>query len=186
MTKHVREDVFPLVLKELNTVFKPPILDVGSCILGNKLDKRDFTSGEYLGIDIREGRGVDKVLDITRLRPRGFDYFNTVFATDAFEHIDRPWLAAHVIETSMAKGAQIYFSVPFVWRYHEHPHDYWRMTPDAVKILFGQIKWTKIFYTDYFNKIYPSDQINIHIKKKKAPLGYATISILHMLGTKIT
>lgn len=181
--KYYRDDPCLTGFKELDTVFKPPFLDVGSYITPNKIDKRKILKGEYVGIDIRQGPGVDCILDIAQNYVK-LEHFNTVICVDTFEHVNKPWLAAKNIEMSMAKDAQIYFSVPFIWRFHEHPQDYWRMTPTAIKMIFENIEWTKIFYTDYFNTVYHTKNLNIHIKKQKAPLGFATISVIHMLGTK--
>lgn len=189
----VRDDPFPRVLEEFGidiSEFKPPFLDVGSFIPPNKKDRRELFAGEYLGVDIQAGIGVDHVLDITYdigdivsscVRFHGF---NTVFCIDTLEHIDRPWLAAQNIQYLMAEDAQIYISVPFIWRYHPYPKDYWRMAPDAIRVLFPEIEWTHEFCTDFMNNIFPIEQLNIHPGKKKAPFGYASICLIHMLGRK--
>jgi len=140
------------------------------------------------------GNGVDLLFDITKGVPAR-NYFNTVICTDTFEHVDKPWLAAKNIEASMKPKAKIYFSIPFSWRYHKHPKDYWRMTPDAIRVLFKHIKWTKTFFMDRENTIYQQENPNIKLKKlnvsnhgnlflsQKTPI-VMPITILHMLGRK--
>jgi hypothetical protein len=41
----------------------------------------------------------------------------------------------------MKPGATIFVTVPFCWRIHGYPSDYWRMTPEALKVLFPSITW---------------------------------------------
>jgi hypothetical protein len=182
--KPAREDPFQTALQEFQTTFKPPYLDVGSYIPKGKMDKRDLFDGHYTGIDLQEGPGVDVVHDITVRCPTEKYFNNTVFCLDTFEHIDRPWLASKNIEQAMAVGAQIYVSVPFIWRFHGYPNDYWRMTPEGVRVLFEKIEWTQMFCMDFINNIYPIENLNIHPKKQKPPQGTLMIVSIHMLGEK--
>jgi hypothetical protein len=45
------------------------------------------------------------------------------------------------IERLMAPGATLFVSVPFCWRVHGYPSDYWRMTPDGLLALFSTVDW---------------------------------------------
>lgn len=46
----------------------------------------------------------------------------------------------------MVEGATILVCVPFVWRVHAYPNDYWRMTSEALKILFQNVQWQMTCY----------------------------------------
>ena len=37
-------------------------------------------------------------------------------------------------------------SVPFVWRIHAYPSDYWRFTKEGVKLLFPRIRFSALMY----------------------------------------
>jgi hypothetical protein len=45
------------------------------------------------------------------------------------------------MEKALVNSGTILISVPFVWRVHDYPGDYWRMTPDALDIIFPHIEW---------------------------------------------
>jgi hypothetical protein len=47
----------------------------------------------------------------------------------------------------------IFVLVPFVWRIHAYPNDYWRMSPAAIRSIFPDIGWLKLkFVTDHVQK----------------------------------
>jgi hypothetical protein len=37
------------------------------------------------------------------------------------------------------KNGVLYVSVPFSWKFHAYPSDYWRFTPEGIRILFPKI-----------------------------------------------
>jgi len=38
-------------------------------------------------------------------------------------------------------GGKVVLSVPFAWKFHGYPSDYWRFTREGVKKLFPRIDW---------------------------------------------
>jgi hypothetical protein len=62
------------------------------------------------------------------------------------EHVKRPWLAASNLQRVLIKGGTIFVTVPFAWRRHSYPNDYYRFSPDALPILFDEIEWTHLYY----------------------------------------
>lgn len=118
-------------------------LIVGSAVYGGKPDRR-LLYPDCLGIDMQTGYGVDMVHDMEEGRlPELFDH---VECLSVLEHSRRPWLMAQHIQESMRAGATIYLSVPFVWRFHGYPSDYWRMTHAAVVGIFDRIDFEAIAY----------------------------------------
>lgn len=61
-----------------------------------------------------------------------FDYG---ICMDLLEHTTDPFLVAKNIVRSMAKGAYLFVTVPFVWELHYFP-DYWRFTPQGLELVF--------------------------------------------------
>ena len=124
-----------------------PFLEIGSRDYGNTQDLRSFFPGEtYVGVDMSEGDGVDKVLDLTRT----FDAidealdkqrFGTIFSFSVMEHCDQPFLMAENMTKLLKPGGKIVLSVPFAWKFHGFPSDYWRFTQEGVKKLFPGIDW---------------------------------------------
>jgi len=78
--------------------------------------------------------------------PEELGQFEHVECMSMLEHCRRLWLVAQNIEEMMVTGATIHLSVPFVWRVHAYPDDYWRMTTSAVREIFKRIKWDALLY----------------------------------------
>lgn len=120
-----------------------PILEIGSKWYGGTMQSNfrpDLPGREYVGTDLEEGRDVDVVCDITKtdeVRDRlGVSRFHTVICLSVLEHCWQPFWAAQNIASVMAPGGILFLSVPFVWRQHGFPNDFWRFTPAGVRVLF--------------------------------------------------
>lgn len=122
-------------------------LVIGSLICPGKSDRRKNYSGEVIGVDMREGEGVDKVVNMEE-RIRGLGVFTHIECLSVLEHSRRPWLIAKNIEKLLESKGSLYLSTPTVWRYHPYPKDYWRFTSDGIEELFGNfINFTGMKYT---------------------------------------
>lgn len=128
-------------------------LIVGSRVYPTRQDRRALYP-DAVGVDMLEGPGVDFVCNLEEpydwLRPgmawNAPDGFDHVECISVLEHSRRPWLLAANVERLMAHGATLHLSVPFVWRVHAYPSDYWRFTVEAVRELFPSIDWTALRY----------------------------------------
>ena len=124
-----------------------PFLEIGSRDYGNTQDLRSMFPGEtYVGVDLSEGDGVDKVLDLTQAfetvdQALGRQRFGTIFSFSVMEHCDQPFLMAENMTRLLKPGGKIVLSVPFAWKFHGYPSDYWRFTAEGVKKLFPRIDW---------------------------------------------
>lgn len=121
-------------------------LIAGSYITENKADRRARFKNA-VGVDMRDGPGVDLVLNLEQEHDIGT--FSHVDCCSVLEHVARPWLFAKSIERMMEPGATIYVGVPFNWRAHSYPDDYFRMTTSALKVLFENIEWKHLRYATY-------------------------------------
>ena len=125
-------------------------LIVGSRIYGDKEDRRLRYPGpvglNVIGADMQDGDGVDMRIDFERqglaLLPMAH-----IECMSVLEHSRRPWLMAENIEKTLEPGGTLFITVPFIWRVHGYPDDYWRMTISGVKSLFSQIEWTHEAYS---------------------------------------
>lgn len=92
----------------------------------------------FIGIDAHAAHGVDIVADAhflsDALAPGSID---GVFSLAVLEHVAAPWLAAAEINRVLKMGGLTYHVVPQSWPVHEMPNDFWRMTDEALRILFG-------------------------------------------------
>lgn len=121
-------------------------LIVGSRIYGDREDRRKVYA-DAVGVDMLEGPGVDVMFDledsscVSRL-----GRFNHIECRSVLEHSCRPWRLAENIVSLMEDGATLDISVPFVWRVHLYPGDYWRFTIEGVRELFPGIRWDALMY----------------------------------------
>lgn len=124
---------------------------VGSRVYDSCDDRREMYR-ECVGVDIEDGEGVDIVHDMEVPLPDSVGRFNHVDCCSVLEHCKRPWLVAESIQACMASGASLLVSVPFVWRVHNYPGDYWRMTPEALQVIFHNVQWFEFAYYSHGKK----------------------------------
>jgi SAM-dependent methyltransferase len=115
-----------------------PILEVGSYQVERQeaiADLRSLFPGkEYLGIDMRPGPGVDLVADVEKL-PQADGTVGTVLALETFEHVPHFWRGFEEVRRVLRPDGVLLTASPFYFHIHSYPHDYWRFTPDALKLL---------------------------------------------------
>jgi 2-polyprenyl-3-methyl-5-hydroxy-6-metoxy-1,4-benzoquinol methylase len=120
-------------------------LVVGSKQYKGKADRRALYP-HAVGVDLFEGEGVDFTHDLEHPLPDELGSFSHIDCCSVLEHVQRPWLMCANIERVMAPRGTILICAPFVWRVHNYPGDYWRITAEALPILFPRITWQKIGY----------------------------------------
>jgi hypothetical protein len=135
-------------VKEHADRFTGPFLEVGSKDYGTTQDLRSLfaSKGQYIGLDMEDGSGVDIVLDLTgnfeQIDARlGSRRFGTIFCLSVMEHCENPFRMAENLTLLLKPGGTLCIGVPFSWQIHGYPNDYWRFTPEGVKKLFPRIKF---------------------------------------------
>jgi SAM-dependent methyltransferase len=124
------------------------ILEVGSKQYGSTEDFRTMYGGDYVGLDMEAGDGVDVVHDLTQglgpLEPHSFDL---VICCSVLEHVRKPWVMAEHLTELLKPGGLLYLAVPWVWRKHNYPDDYYRFSWRGVECLFDRLKWERFHYS---------------------------------------
>lgn len=115
-----------------------PTLEVGSFDVNGS--PRKHFSGDYLGIDLREGPGVDRVADAEHL-PFDDGSWPQVVCCEMLEHALRPWRVVAEMARVLAPGGRLLASARGfdewgAWRYHGHPDDHYRFGREAFRALF--------------------------------------------------
>jgi SAM-dependent methyltransferase len=112
---------------------KEPVYEFGSLQIGppGYADLRPFfPNKEYVGCDMREGPGVDRVVVLEDL-PMADKSVGTVLSADTIEHVFPVFKAfEEMFRVLRDDGAIVVTSVMDFW-IHSHPYDYWRFTPEA-------------------------------------------------------
>jgi len=93
-----------------------------------------FKHRAYVGCDIRNGTGVDKILNIHNVELAS-ETAGMVMMLDTLEHVKNPHQAMSETYRILQPGGFAIISSVMDFPIHEYPHDYWRFTPDAFRIL---------------------------------------------------
>lgn len=75
---------------------------------------------------------LDAVVDLNGPLPMECDCFDTVLLMDVLEHIARPADLIREISRVLRPGGKLIGGVPFFYRLHEQPHDFYRYTEFAL------------------------------------------------------
>jgi hypothetical protein len=125
-----------------------PILEIGSKNYGRvSYDYRGLFVGRgpYVGTDMAPGDGVDVVADLTA----DFDglpeslrttRFGAILCMSVMEHVRDIYKFARNLRQLLAVDGVAFVSVPWVWRFHGYPSDYWRFSPEALKFLLAPLQ----------------------------------------------
>ncbi len=119
------------------------ILEIGSKDYGSTIPFRNhIPHSEYVGLDMAPGAGVDVVGDLSQnLCGLPEARFSLIICCSVLEHVEKPWRMAENIVRLVAPGGVVYMSVPWVWRYHAYPDDYFRFSWRGIESLFGELAW---------------------------------------------
>jgi SAM-dependent methyltransferase len=171
------------------------VLEVGSKDYGNTASFRDvYLENEYIGVDLAPGKNVDRVADLAESTGDLEDgHFGLVICCSVLEHVRRPWDMAENLMQITRPGGALYIAVPWVWRYHPYPDDYFRFSWRGIAELFPGVAWGKLAYstniTDEFIDI-TGDGSGIdnglaqYAKTAAGPRKYLPYLQVHMLGIK--
>lgn len=144
------------------TKMRPQILDIIGHVLVDKeiIGKRILEAGsmnvngsvrpmiellypaEYLGVDIRDGNGVDQICNIYELTKEfGENSFDGVVCTETLEHVRNWVLAVSNLKNVLKPGGFLIVSAPSRgFHKHDYPHDYWRFQRADFKRIFSDMQ----------------------------------------------
>lgn len=105
---------------------------------------RDLAQGQWTGMDMQPGDGVDVVADLHALPPEWVGRFSGVVCSEVLEHVARPWLALPGLRAVMQPGAQLIVTVPFCFPLHAFPDDFYRYTEAGLRVLLGDAGFTDV------------------------------------------
>jgi SAM-dependent methyltransferase len=143
-------EVINAAVTAFSNTFSPtsPILDIGSCYEAGYhrwCDRRAlFPDLEYVGCDIRSGPGVDRIEDAQKLTFSDSS-IGTVILLETLEHLPDPERAMAEVHRVLRDDGLLLLSVPFSYRLHGFPSDYWRFTPSGLYEMLGEFPWKSVF-----------------------------------------
>ncbi len=85
--------------------------------------------------DVSNRGGADFIADIQDLHSIENNSFDTVFCSQVFEHIPRPWKGMSELSRILKPGGKLILTTPHLSAMHEKPHDYYRYTEFGLRAL---------------------------------------------------
>jgi len=112
-----------------------PIYEFGSYLVEGQeelADLRPFFPGQqYIGCDLRPGPGVNRVEDLAALKLPD-ESAQTIICVETLEHVYEVRRAVEEMRRVLAPGGVMLVAAPLDFHIHDHPSDYWRLTPSCV------------------------------------------------------
>jgi SAM-dependent methyltransferase len=144
-------------LYELRHLVQGNVLDIGCSTKPYKpLFEDKYLS--YIGVDVPFSDHTKAYIDVfSRAEHLPFQKasFDTILLTEVLEHVPDPQQALNEICRVMRPGGTAIISVPFMYRIHEAPYDYFRYTPFSMKHM--------------------AERAQLHLKKVVHRGGYITV-----------
>jgi SAM-dependent methyltransferase len=111
------------------------IVEVGSLEVNGSLRDAKPREADYIGLDIENGSGVDRIIEIGKPLPFETGSVGCVVASSVLEHDKFFWNSFVEMCRIVKPGGLIYLSVPSNGDVHRYPIDCWRFYPDAGIVL---------------------------------------------------
>jgi SAM-dependent methyltransferase len=115
-----------------------PVYEFGSLQVSGQegfADLRPFFAGKrYVGADMREGPGVDVILDVHSI-DLSSESVGSVLMLDTLEHVEFPKEAVREVHRILKPDGIFIASSVMNFPIHAHPNDYWRFTPEGFRSL---------------------------------------------------
>lgn len=124
-----------------------PVYEFGSYIVPGQETIGDlrplFPGREYVGCDMREGPGVDRVEDLAQLSLAD-ESAPTIVCVETLEHVFEVRRAVDELLRVLTPGGMIVITTPFNFHLHGYPDDYWRLTPSCLQGLLAPLAATVV------------------------------------------
>ncbi|MHC4156051.1 MAG: methyltransferase domain-containing protein [Planctomycetota bacterium] len=135
MRDYIRE--FVQICAETLPVVEP-IYEFGSLQVPGQGDFANlrpiFLGKEYVGCDMQEGPGVDRILNLHSIELPS-DTAGTVLLMDTLEHVEFVRKALEEVHRILKTNGMVVASSVMKFPIHDYPYDYWRFTPEAFRSL---------------------------------------------------
>lgn len=130
---------------EHRSLIMPHVLEVGSARPADAwwADLRSQLGGiskdEWTGVDMQDSECTDIVQDLTKPDQDVFPlaFFGSCVCAEVLEHVTKPDKLLFHVWNYLRPGAWIVITSPFAFPVHGFPNDYWRFTPEGMKLLLN-------------------------------------------------
>ena len=118
------------VFRKNEKYIKGRVVDLGCGTSPYKKDILEITN-QYIGVDWDNSMhdvNPDVVADLSNEFPFEDSFADTLISFQVLEHLPTPQLYLNECYRILKRGGTLLLSVPFQWRIHEAPYDYFRYT----------------------------------------------------------
>ena len=127
------------IVKARRDKLRGRVLEIGSLIvvgqecitMRSPIEKMGY---EFIGIDMHDGNGVDIVMDAKQTAFNN-NTFGTIICLDTLEHVDWPRDLVRESYRILKPGGYFFLATVMDFPIHGYPNDYWRFTPECLKML---------------------------------------------------
>jgi len=155
-----------------------PIWDIGSYQVAGQeelVNLRDVFAGrDFVGVDMREGPGVDRVENVERITAADGSV-GTILCLNTLEHVRDIIAAGREMTRVIKPDGVLVLSTPFDFMIHDFPGDYWRFTPQALAYLTRDFPQRIIGYQGY--ETIPRMTFAVAFKQEAADLREKTVQL---------
>lgn len=123
------------------------VLEVGSRIHDPRawwLVNRDLARGQWTGIDMQAGEGVDVVADLHSLPAEWAGRFSGAVCSEVLEHVARPWRALPELARALRPGGWAVFTAPSCFPLHAFPDDFYRYSESGLRVLLEDAGFVEV------------------------------------------
>ena len=122
------------------------VLEVGSLDVNGSV--RELFLGDYLGVDMRDGPGVDRVLDAHDLASI-YRWFDVIVSTEMLEHDSAPWLSVRAMRAVCRRDGWLLltargYDATGCFPVHGYPEDHWRFSVTGMAHLLQWGGWEPV------------------------------------------
>jgi len=122
-----------------------------------------FPGKKYVGADLRNGPGVDIILDLHDIN-LPVESVGTALILDTLEHVEYPRRAIENAHKTLKGDGILIISSVMNFPIHDYPQDYWRFTPEAFRSLLKQFSYS--FVDSLGNPEFPHTILGIGFKNQ--------------------
>ena len=119
-----------------NKFINKKILDIGA----GEIPFKDFYKDlDVTTCDIQNNTSgtIDHIIEVDNPLPFDDNSFEVIFLLDVLEHVKHDMKFLFECNRILKSNGIMVISVPFMYRFHEIPHDYRRYTPSGLEVIFN-------------------------------------------------
>jgi len=134
------------ILERLTPFYKGVLYDLGAGESPYKEFFRRYTE-RYIAVDWSDSHHAttaDVVANLNEVLPLASEVADTVVSLSVLEHLSEPQTMLNEAFRILKHGGGIVLQVPWQWRIHEAPHDYYRYTPHGLEYLMRKAGFVDI------------------------------------------